>query len=210
MTKSLILIKQESDKMKKRKHIKIRRKWIINFPIVLIMVGIMLLIQSMLPDGKQKQTMLSLVIGIISFICGIAVNYITRHIKITIKTKEKNKANINIITTFLDKQFDKNTIAVTGISIFILAYILIHVILSKEINYTIPIFLLIMSVMIVINQSLTIYRVKKQYFGTSYDEAREILYFVKKSKDKDSNNGKFIFTDEQPEIPSANEQTEYS
>lgn len=199
--------------MKKRENITKRKSWLIGA----VIVGIFILTQAIrsVPDDKKIITLVSFIAtAMFSFLLGSASVNIERYIKFKItiirNTKEKNKANIDIITTFLDKQFDKNTIAVTGISIFIPIYILIHILLSKEMNYTIPVFLIIVAVMIVINQSLTIYRVKKQYFGTSYDEAREILYFVKKSKDKDSNNGKFIFTDEQPEIPSANEQTEYS
>ena len=118
--------------------------------------------------------------------------------------------NVDIFEAFLDKQYKKNTIALIGILLFFVVYVVINVILNKEIKSFIPIFLAVMSVVITLNQSFTAYRVKKQYFGTCYDEAKEILYFVKESKDKNPTNGKFIFTEEQQKMPVVDKQTEYS
>lgn len=56
--------------------------------------------------------------------------------------------------------------------------------------------------LVLVNQILLNYRNKKGYYGTNYDEAKEIIYFIKKSSSDDINKfgGKKILNEVEEQV----------
>lgn len=81
------------------------------------------------------------------------------------------------------------------ICISIVIYFL-NVFFTKNIKIEVLIFLDALICFIIILKLLISHRIEKEYYGTNYEESKEILYYITADSDKnDKNSGKKIFDD---------------
>lgn len=128
------------------------------------------------------------------------------------KIKKENPHNIykiDIIEKFSKAQFQKNTIALISVTFCLIICLCLRTFLTIEINRMVSVILIILAWLIVIRQFLLVYRVKKQYYGTNYEEAKELLRFLIQSIDNDTHSGKYVFNDEIQSAPATDKLAEY-
>ena len=113
------------------------------------------------------------------------------------KRKDKRiKEQDSIIEELLNKKKKTYNNAIKLIFIAALIYCIINIIFDRNIKMEIIMFLYIFVVLIIISQLLIRYRIKKGYFGTNYEEAREIFIYLMENNNKgDKNSGKKIFNE---------------
>lgn len=78
-------------------------------------------------------------------------------------------------------------------SLLIFIYFIYCIIFDLKIHKIVLSFVLFYCILILLDLILIDYRIEKGYFGTNYIEAKEILYYIKKSNKKNSQTGKKIF-----------------
>ena len=103
----------------------------------------------------------------------------------------------SIVNELLEKKNKQYFCATRLILLYILFYSSIGYAINIEINTIEIIFLFIIVVFIFSNQWLVNYRINKGYYGTNYEEAKELLYYLIENNDKNNKNtGKKILNDE--------------
>lgn len=117
--------------------------------------------------------------------------------------------NIDVLEKFSKAQIKKNTIALTIVLICLIIYSCLYFWSNMNLEYIILIILNILPWIIILYRALFTYRVKNQFYGTNYDEARELICFIKDSKNNDFQNGKYYFQEEKFKVPTADKFVEY-
>lgn len=123
--------------------------------------------------------------------------------------KEGHTYNVNILEKFLKAQLKKNTLALITVFICLIMYSCLYFMSNMNLEYVILIILNILPWMLILYRVLFTYRVKNQFYGTNYDEARELLCFIKDSRDNDSQNGNYYFNEEKFQVPATDQFVEY-
>lgn len=165
--------------------------------ITIIFSIIEILIERILTNRKEIQELLRIMTG---------KKKSRRKIK---KENPHNIYKIDIIEKFSKAQFQKNTIALISVTFCLVICLCLRTFLIIEINRMVPVILIILAWLILIHQFLLAYRVKKQYYGTNYEEAKELLRFVNQSKDDAPHSGKYVFNDEMQSAPATDKLVEY-
>ena len=95
----------------------------------------------------------------------------------------------------LEDKAKKNSIAILGLFFSVLIYSLLYFVFEINVKFEIFFVITVMIVMVVMNQMIITYRMKKGIYGTNYTEAKEILYFIKEysKNNQDINKGKKVF-----------------
>lgn len=123
--------------------------------------------------------------------------------------KEHQTLNVDILEKFLKTQLKKNTLALITDFICLIIYSCLYFVSNMNLEHAILIILNILPWMIILYRVLVIYRVKNQFYGTNYDEAKELICFIKKSRDNDSQNGNYYFYEEKLQVPATDKFVEY-
>lgn len=123
--------------------------------------------------------------------------------------KEQQTFNVDILEKFLKKQLKKNTLALIAVFICLIIYSCLYFVSNMNLEHVILIILNILPWMIMLHRVLVIYRVKNQFYGTNYDEAKELIYFIKNSRNNDSQNGNYYFNEEKLQVPATDKFVEY-
>lgn len=100
--------------------------------------------------------------------------------KLTYEYKEEDKKSYNSVSDMvIDAKSPKND----NIMIVMFVYVIINYcfIFFNNIDMLYVLFLTVLIWLILFYQILLIYRNRKGYYGTNYDEAREIIFFIKQS-----------------------------
>lgn len=109
---------------------------------------------------------------------------------------KKIKKQDSVIEELFIKKKKTYNHAIKLMFIAALLYCIINIIFDINIKNEVIILLDIVVVLMIISQLLISYRIKKGYFGTNYDEAKEILIYLIENNDKnDKNSGKKIFNE---------------
>lgn len=118
------------------------------------------------------------------------------------KHEDKKIENYNSISDILiDKCLKRNDNLMIGMFIYITINYYLYFFTNINLKDIIFLLLTILIWLIVIDQILLIYRNKKGYYGTNYDEAMELIYFMKQSSNDDINtsSGMKVLNEEERE-----------
>lgn len=109
---------------------------------------------------------------------------------------ENNTNKSIIVEEIYEKKKKIYNRALSAILLCILIYCIKNILFNTEINMAFLIFLYVLVGLIMISRILISYRISKGYYGTNYEESKEILYYLLEDKDKnDKNSGKKIFNE---------------
>lgn len=101
--------------------------------------------------------------------------------------KERLKNNSSILDMLINEKSKRNENMMIVISIYMILNYYLYVFVNVNIQYVVFVLLTALVWLIVIYQIVLIYRSKNGYYGTNYEEAKEIIYFTKKLSDDDIN-----------------------
>lgn len=137
---------------------------------------------------------LLLLINIIVYKLSKYKRFTSRHIpKIHFKpTKKQN----TFVEDFYRKQKKQSLQSLFAILVYLLSYYTFSIIYKIEIQKNILIYIYIYSLLILFSKLVLYFRIKSGYYGTNYEEARELLYFLININKNDLNSGKKIFNSE--------------
>lgn len=100
------------------------------------------------------------------------------------------------------------------IILIILCFIIIFDIMKNfnigNVNEKIYNSLYIILCLIIVSQITTLYRYRKDFYGTNYIEAKELVYFIAKNNNNISKNGTPIFNEETKEVMKPDKNVEYT
>ena len=117
--------------------------------------------------------------------------------------KEEDKKCYNSISDMvINEKSKKNDNVMIVMSIYVISNYCFYFFINVNIQYIVFTFLTVLIWLVLINQMLLTYRNKKGYYGTNYDEAKEIIYFIKKTSSDDINTsgGKKIFNEMEEQV----------
>lgn len=113
------------------------------------------------------------------------------------KLQNKIIQNTYIIDDYYKERNDQLNVSLAVISFGVVSYWVPHLILNKEPQMEVLFFLCTCAFLVCIAKFLIYFRIKNDYYGTNYEEAKELLYYLMKSNDKNNrNSGKKIFNEE--------------
>lgn len=118
------------------------------------------------------------------------------------KQKKEDKKSYNSVSDILiGKKSKKNDNVMKLMFVFVMINCFFSFI-NVNIRDIVYLVLTVQIWLVLINQILLNYRNKKGYYGTNYDEAKEIIYFIKKSSNDDINKfgGKKILNEVEEQV----------
>lgn len=121
-------------------------------------------------------------------------------IKHTSETKGEysypNKMQYSIVEELYNKKTKQYNYAVIPLLFGAILYCFIDIFFDMNTNMELMIFLDIFICFVLISRGLIVYRIKHGYYGTNYEEAKELLYYLIQDNDNnDKNIGKKLFTE---------------
>lgn len=109
---------------------------------------------------------------------------------------ENNEIKQNVVENLLSKKIKRNNFALILLSVCFLAYRATGSLSIVEMKNEVAICLSLFIFCVLIFNLLIRYRISKSYYGTNYEEAKELIYLFKEDSDKNGKNtGKKLFTD---------------
>ena len=109
---------------------------------------------------------------------------------------ENNETKQNVVEYLLNKKIKRNNLALILLSVCFLTYWAIGSLALVNTKSEVAICLSSFIFCVLIFNLLTRYRISKGYYGTNYEEAKELIYLFKEDCNKNGKNtGRKIFTD---------------
>ena len=99
----------------------------------------------------------------------------------------------SIVEEIYCKKIKQYTHAMNAIGVCILIYCINIKLFSTEIKMELLIFLFVLFGLTIILRILISYRIKKGYYGSNYEEGKEMLYYLLVDQDNNKNSVKKIF-----------------
>ena len=112
------------------------------------------------------------------------------------KSSKISKKQNNVMNYFYKEKKKQIRKSLTIIMVSIVFYFCIHTIFNIEMKIGIILFLYAYALMALIAQLLLNYRIENGYYGTNYEEAKELLYYIKNNKNNKRISGKKILNAE--------------
>lgn len=107
-----------------------------------------------------------------------------------------NKEKYSIVEEIYNKKKKQYVYAIVILAISASIYCCMDIFFNFDFHFEILLFFYALIGLIAILNVLVSYRIKKGYYGTNYEESKEILYYMTEDKDKNNiNPGKRIFND---------------
>lgn len=114
-----------------------------------------------------------------------------------IKLQNKIIQNTYIVDDYYKERNNQLNVSLAVISFGVVSYWVTHLILNIEPQMEVLLFLCTCAFLVCIAKFLIYFRIKNDYYGTNYEEAKELLYYLMKNNDKNNrNSGKKIFNEE--------------
>lgn len=155
---------------------------------VMLVDKLVILIELSLHIKKQKKHKLEYKL--------VIHNYKKKNIENNLRKNRKAMKNICVLDDFIEKKLEKNSKIMKFLLFFMVLYFIYESYFNKNLVKLRFGILVGLACLLVLYNILIIYRYEKGYYGTNYEEAKELLYYIKKTKNNhNDSNGKKIFNE---------------